>query len=176
MTDTFLEAYGPLLDGANVDLKAFSDTTYKRHVGARLQPVLDSMKWMKEHGIWLEVTTLVIPDLNDSPQELRDCASFIARELGVDTPWHISRFHPGFKMHDRSPTPAETLLKAGEIGREEGLHHIYVGNVYELSSQDTVCSSCGAVLLHRMGFQLVRNNLVDGCCPECGAETAGIFR
>ncbi len=175
MTEVFLAEYGPLLDAANVDLKAFNDRTYRRHVGARLQPVLDSMKWMQSHGIWLEVTTLVIPDLNDDPEELRECARFISKELGSETPWHISRFHPGYRMQDRPATPVETLVRAHEIGREEGLQHIYVGNVFELSAQDTVCSSCGSVLISRAGFQVVENKLQAGCCPECGDLLAGVF-
>ena len=175
MSESFLKAYAHLLDAANVDLKAFRDETYRRYVGARLQPVLDSMKRMKELGIWLEVTTLVIPGINDETAELRDAARFVAEELGTDTPWHISRFHPGYRMHDRPATPAEILLKARDIGREEGLQHIYIGNVYELESEATTCSSCGKVLIKRDGFIILENNLQDGCCTECGSELAGVF-
>ena len=110
----------PWLHAANVDLKAFRDETYKKVCGARLQPVLDSLKRMKELGVWVEVTTLVVPDMNDSEEELGDIAQFIAAELGVETPWHVSRFHPDYKMHDRGPTPAEHAapgLRAGPGGR-----------------------------------------------------------
>jgi len=101
--------HGPLLDAANVDLKAFRDETYRQVCGARLQPVLDSLKNMKELGVWVEVTTLVVPDMNDSVQELTDIAQFIAQELGTETPWHVSRFHPDYQMQDRGPTPAVRL-------------------------------------------------------------------
>ncbi|MBN1265434.1 MAG: AmmeMemoRadiSam system radical SAM enzyme [Anaerolineales bacterium] len=175
MSADFLAAYAPLLDAANVDLKAFRDETYRRFVGARLQPVLDSMKRIKEHGIWLEVTTLVIPGINDEPVELREAANFIAVELGMDTPWHISRFHPGYKMHDRAATPVETLIQARDIGLEEGLHHIYIGNVFELDTENTTCSSCGHVLLQRAGYRIEKNALQDGCCPQCGSRLAGVF-
>jgi pyruvate formate lyase activating enzyme len=129
MTVEMLETFHPYLDAANVDLKAFRKKTYHRYVGAGLQPVLDSMKTMKRMGIWLEVTTLVIPGLNDDSAELRDEAQFIANELGVDTPWHISRFFPAYKMTDVPPTPLATLQRARQIGLEEGLHYVYVGNI-----------------------------------------------
>jgi pyruvate formate lyase activating enzyme len=112
MSTEMLEAFHPYLDAANVDLKAFRKETYLRYVGAGLQPVLDNLKLMKRLGIWIEVTTLVIPNLNDDPSELRDVARFIVQELGANTPWHISRFFPGYKMTDRSPTPIQKLYKA----------------------------------------------------------------
>jgi len=175
MSRSFLDACNGLLDAANVDLKAFRDETYRRHVGARLQPVLDSLKALYELGIWLEVTTLVVPGINDDEGELRDAARFIAAELGTEVPWHLSRFHPGYRMQDRPPTPAGTLLRARDIGREEGLQHIYIGNVYELSAEDTICSSCGQVLLARTGFHVTGNFLQEGCCPQCGSRLAGVF-
>ena len=121
MTAEMLDMFHPRLDAANIDLKAFREKTYHRYVGAGLQPVLDSMKAMKQLGIWLEVTTLVIPGLNDDSAELREAAQFVAQELGVDTPWHISRFFPAYKMTDVPPTPLATLQQARQIGLEEGL-------------------------------------------------------
>jgi pyruvate formate lyase activating enzyme len=174
MTEEMLETFDPYLDGANVDLKAFRDETYKRYVGARLQPILDSLKTMKRLGIWVEVTTLVIPDLNDDPSELRDAARFVAQELGVDTPWHISRFFPAYQMTDRPFTPVETLRRAREIGLEEGLRYVYVGNTPGEGREDTICPGCGRTLIRRHGFGVLSNAVRGGCCPDCGTAIAGV--
>jgi pyruvate formate lyase activating enzyme len=168
-----LETFQPYLDAANVDLKAFRDETYREYVGARLQPVLDAMKTMKRLGIWLEVTTLVVPGINDDPVELRDAASFVAQELGVETPWHISRFFPAYEMTDVPSTPIETLRRAREIGLEAGLRYVYVGNVMDESN--TVCHACGKTLIRRSGFGVVENRVgLEGRCPDCGALLAGV--
>ena len=173
MTAEMLETFHPYLDAANVDLKAFCDETYRRYVGARLQPVLDSLKRMKALGIWLEVTTLVIPGINDDPAELRDAAQFVAHELGTDTPWHISRFFPAYKMMDVPPTPVATLRQAREIGLETGLHHVYVGNV--LGEENTFCHHCGRLLIRRAGYRILENHVQpDGRCPDCGTPLVGV--
>jgi pyruvate formate lyase activating enzyme len=173
MTPAMLEMTQPWLDAANVDLKAFRDETYRRYIGARLQPVLDSLKQMKALGIWLEVTTLIVPGLNDDPAELGDLAEFLCRELGADTPWHISRFFPHYRMHNVPPTPITTLHRAEEIGRAAGIKHIYLGNVAE--ETDTTCPGCGKVLIRRAGFDLVGNAIREnGHCPACGEVVAGI--
>jgi pyruvate formate lyase activating enzyme len=174
MTEAMLTMFAPYLDAANVDLKAFHNVTYQRYVGARLQPVLDSMKTMKRLSIWLEVTTLIIPDLNDDPAELRDAAAFVAQELGPETPWHISRFYPAYKMLDRASTPIETLKHAKEIGLSEGLKFVYVGNAPSAGDEDTYCPQCGCVLIRRHGFGVLANHVQDGHCPDCGAPVAGI--
>jgi pyruvate formate lyase activating enzyme len=174
MTEAMLTMFAPYLDAANVDLKAFNDATYKRYVGGHLQPELDSMKTVKRLGIWLEVTTLVIPGLNDDPAEIRDAAAFVAQELGPETPWHISRFYPAYKMLDRPPTPVETLNHAKEIGLSEGLKFVYVGNVPSAGDEDTCCPKCGLVLIRRHGFGVLANHVQDGHCPHCGAPIAGI--
>lgn len=171
MTGEMLDLFHPYLDAANVDLKAFRDEVYREYVGARLQPVLDSMIKMKELGIWVEVTTLVIPDVNDDPAELRDAARFVAQELGVETPWHISRFFPSYLMTDVPPTPVSVLRRAAEIGQEEGLRYVYTGNV--AGEQDTLCHGCGRVLLSRSGYTILRNYLEDGRCPDCETPLAG---
>ena len=173
MTEGMLETFHPYLDAANVDLKAFRDKTYEKFVGARLQPVLDNLKVMKRLGMWLEVTTLVIPGINDDPAELQDAASFVAQELGVETPWHISRFFPAYEMTDVSPTPVSTLRRAREIGLEVGLKYIYIGNVPDDGNQDTTCPECGGVVTRRHGFA-VTNRIRNGRCPDCGASIAGI--
>jgi pyruvate formate lyase activating enzyme len=173
MTEEMLETLHPYLDAANVDLKAFRDETYRKYVGARLQPVLDSLKAMRRLGIWLEVTTLVIPGINDDPEELRDAAKFVAEELGVDTPWHISRFFPAYEMIDVTPTPEGTLQRAREIGLEAGLHYVYVGNVR--GEENTLCRSCGRLLIRRSGYLILENKIKAGQrCADCGARIAGV--
>jgi pyruvate formate lyase activating enzyme len=163
------------IDAANVDLKAFKDETYRKVCGARLQPVLDTIEGMKKCGLWVEVTTLVIPGLNDSEEELRDIADFIFHcDPGI--PWHVSRFHPAYKMLDRQSTPLETLRKAQEIGKEAGLKYIYTGNFPGDDGENTRCGQCGALLIHRWGFQVQSNRIQDGKCPECGAEQPGIWK
>jgi len=167
MTREMLEKFHPYLDAANVDLKAFRKETYHRYVGAGLQAVLDSLKLMKQMGIWIEVTTLVIPGLNDDPLELRDVARFIAQELGPDTPWHLSRFFPAYKMTDRQPTPMKTLLRAQETGREEGLRYIYLGNTP--GESNTSCPQCGRLLIRRHGYWIVsgeeHKRSIEICMP-----------
>ncbi len=128
MTEEMLRLFAPRLDAANVDLKAFSDEFYRKQCGARLQPVLDSLRMMKALGIWVEVTTLLIPGLNDGEEELRDLAGFI-RSLGAETPWHISRFHPRYRMMETPPTPAASIHRATGIGKSVGLKYVYSGNI-----------------------------------------------
>ncbi len=173
MTTEAVETIAPYLDAANVDLKAFRDETYREYIGGRLQPVLNSLKRMKAFNIWLEVTTLVIPGLNDEPDELRDVARFIAQELGPETPWHISRFRPSYQMTDRPPTPISTLREAQAIGQDEGLYSVYVGNIP--GEGNTQCHQCGKVLIRRTGYRLVENNVdSDSRCPRCGTMVAGV--
>jgi pyruvate formate lyase activating enzyme len=173
MTKEMLETFHPYLDAANVDLKAFRNETYHHYVGAGLQPILDSMKRMKQMGFWLEVTTLLIPGLNDNPDELRDAARFIVQELGVDTPWHISRFFPAYRMTDRPPTPIRTLNKARDIGLEEGLRYVYMGNVD--GESNTICYHCGRLLIRRKGYWIAENHIRKGNCPACGTPVSGVW-
>jgi pyruvate formate lyase activating enzyme len=142
MTTETLRTIKPYLDAANVDLKGFRDETYRKYVGARLQPVLDSLREMKRLGIWIEVTTLVVPGVNDDPAELENAAKFVANDLGVDTPWHISRFFPAYKMTDASPTAVATLQRARQIGLEAGLRYVYLGNVR--GEENTFCPGVGS--------------------------------
>ncbi len=164
----------PLIDAANVDLKAFRDRFYRRQCGASLQPVLDSLIMMKKRRIWLEVTTLVIPGLNDSDEELCDIAHFIATELGVDTPWHVSRFHPTYKLTDRPATPVSTLHRAREIGLEAGLRYVDEGNIPGSGGENTTCPGCGETVIRRMGYTIRSNHAHGGICEYCGAKIAGV--
>ena len=163
-----------LMDAANVDLKAFRDAFYRRECGARLQPVLDSLVYMKRHGVWLEVTTLVIPGRNDSEEELRDIARFIATELGTDTPWHVSRFHPTYRLTDVPPTPVATVRRARQIGLEEGLLYVYEGNVAFGDGESTLCPTCSRPVIERRGFLVLSNDTRDGACSHCGSTIHGV--
>lgn len=173
-TPAALEAIAPYLDAANVDLKAFSEKFYREVTGASLAGVLDCLRDYRRLGIWLEVTTLVIPGWNDDPDELRQLAGFIATELGRDVPWHVSAFHPTYQMLDRPPTPAATLKRAAAIGREAGLHHVYVGNLPVAGGEDTCCPQCGVTVINRRGFQLLDQVIEHGRCRSCGAVIAGV--
>jgi pyruvate formate lyase activating enzyme len=164
-----LEAIQPWLHGANVDLKSFRDFFYRRVCRARLTPVLDTLKRMKALGIWVEVTTLVIPGLNDDEGELRDIARFI-HGLGEDVPWHVSAFHPTYKLTDRSRTPVGSLRRAWEIGKEEGLLFVYMGNVPGDEGENTYCPGCGTCVIRRFGFQVLSLELEDGKCHRCSRE------
>ena len=165
-----------LIDAANIDLKAFSENFYKEICGARLAPVLENLKTIRELGWWLEVTTLVIPELNDSQSELSDLAQFIARELGSGTPWHISRFFPQYRMLDRPPTPLERLEVAAQAGRAAGLKYVYQGNLPGGEHGDTVCPQCGLVLVKRRGFTVLENKLASGACSQCGHAVPGVWK
>jgi pyruvate formate lyase activating enzyme len=173
ITPETLDMFHQYLDAANVDLKSFCKETYRRYIGGRLQPVLDALKAIKQLGIWLEVPTLVIPNLNDDSSELRDIASFISQELGADTPWHISRFYPGFKMTDRPPTPIQTPKRARDIGLSEGLNYVYLGNI--LDESNTNCPQCGQLLIRRHGYQVLENHFHDGSCSTCGESIPGVW-
>jgi pyruvate formate lyase activating enzyme len=174
MTAETIETIAPYLTAANVDLKSFSDEFYKKQCGARLNPVLDSLKKMKELGIWVEITTLLIPTLNDSAEELQDIARFIAG-LGKETPWHISRFHPQFKMQSLPVTPLASLHQAAEIGKQAGLKYVYSGNVPGDDGENTRCFHCGKLLIERYGYKIVSMNLKGDKCSNCGTELEGVF-
>lgn len=161
-----LEAIQPWLHGANVDLKSFRDSFYRRICRARLAPVLETLKRMRSLGIWLEVTTLLIPGRNDGEEELRDIARFL-RELGEEVPWHVSAYYPTYRMTDRPRTPVRTLRRAWEIGREEGLLFVYTGNVPGDEGEHTFCPQCGTCVIRRHGFQVLSMHLERGRCHQC---------
>ncbi len=175
MTSEMLTMLSPYLDAANVDLKSFRDEFYRKYCGGRLQPVLESLRKMKELGIWVEVTTLLIPDLNDSNKELGRIAAFIA-SLGTETPWHISRFHPEYNMTDRPATSSSSIHEAVKIGKSFGLKHVYSGNLPGDSGENTFCPGCGRLLIGRYGFSIEQIALKNSTCPYCGAKIDGIFK
>ncbi len=166
MTPQAREIILPYLHAANVDLKGFTERYYRRLCGARLQPVLDTIRELYRNGVETEVTTLVIPEENDSDEELRDIARFLA-SVSPDLPWHISRFFPTFELTERPPTPIETLRRAVRIGREEGLRYVYMGNVPAEGTEDTLCPQCGTTVIRRSAFQAAVEERADRCAA-CG--------
>lgn len=174
MTAECLEELSGVLDAANVDVKSFSDDFYRKVCGARLAPVLESIVEMRRLGIWVEVTTLIIPGYNDSQEELREIARWIYR-TDKAMPWHISAFYPTYKLLDAPPTSAETLVRAREIGLEEGLRYVYTGNIPGLSGECTYCYSCGRLLIERRGFSVGEVLLEESKCPECNALIDGVW-
>ena len=164
----------PWLDGINVDLKAFTEAYYRDLCKARLAPVLETIRYIAQKtDIWLELTTLIVPGKNDSDDELRTIVEFIAHETSVDTPWHVSRFYPQYKMGDTRPTEEKVLERAYDIGRQAGLRYVYTGNLPGVRTESTYCYSCGALLIDREGYQVKQNLIDDHRCPRCGAEIAG---
>jgi len=174
ITPEALSLIRPVLDAANIDLKSFSDDFYRKICGARLAPVLEAIQNYKQAGIWIEITTLIIPGQNDSDAELRQIAEFI-RSVGKEIPWHVSRFHPTYKLTDAGITPAETLKRARQIGIDAGLRYVYEGNLPG-EGEDTLCWSCSKKLIRRIGFQVIENTAANGVCGHCGALIDGIWK
>jgi len=175
MSQKALEMISPCLDAANVDLKAFTDGFYKTYCKARLEPVKENIRHMLNLGILVELTTLLIPGLNDDPQELASMAGYIARDLGPETPWHISLFHPCYRLTDRPATPVSSLMTAFEAGQKAGLYYVYTGNVPGLASENTFCRSCKALLVKRRGYRIENRLLPGGACPNCKTIAHGIY-
>jgi pyruvate formate lyase activating enzyme len=165
------------MDAANVDLKGFTEEFYEKTCYARLGNVLDTLVYLKkETPVWLEVTTLLIPGLNDSDDELNRAADWYAANLGPDVPWHFTAFHPDWRMLDVPPTPHQTLLRARDIARSRGLRYVYVGNVHDDTASSTYCPCCSKKLIGRDWFELTAWNLdAKGACADCGTCIAGVF-
>ncbi len=173
LTPEVVDLLAPVLDAIDIDLKGFDDRRHRRVCGAPLAPVLEGLRLVAQSPIWLEVTSLIIPAHNDSAAELQQLAEFVA-SLGVDVPWHVSRFHPDYKMTDREGTSAETLHRAYEAGKTAGLHHVYVGNLWGDDTESTRCPACDTVVIRRTGYTLRDAHLRDGACANCGTRIAGV--
>ena len=174
MTQECLKMIEPYLDAANVDIKAFNDKTYRTQIGGKLQPVLDSCKRLKSMGVWLEITTLIVPGVNDDPDELKALAAFIHDELGPETPWHLSRFYPQYQMADRAPTDARILYETEQMGETIGLDYVYLGNI--LGDNQTCCKHCGKTIISRSGYLTRITGLgAGGNCAACGTPLDGVF-
>jgi pyruvate formate lyase activating enzyme len=173
MTPEALETIRPYLDACNVDLKSFREEFYKTICKGHLEPVLSSIRLMKELGLWIEITTLIIPGQNDSEAELAEIARFIAG-VHPSIPWHISRFHPDYQFSDYQSTPIEVLRQAASIGKKEGLEFVYLGNVPG-EPVDTLCPRCGEPLIRRTALSVREKRLKGSSCPGCGAQVPGVF-
>jgi pyruvate formate lyase activating enzyme len=163
------------VDAANVDLKGFTDDFYREICSASLQPVLDALMLYRQEGVWLEVTHLVIPTLNDDLAQIRRMCRWLRDNLGADVPLHFSRFHPRYQLKNLPPTPVETLEEARQTALEEGLRYVYVGNVPGHPGESTYCPNCGKTIVGRIGYSITELNLEDGRCRFCGQEIAGVW-
>ncbi len=164
------------MDAANVDLKSFREGFYRRLCSAHLEPVLDTLRYIRrETGVWLEVTNLLIPGENDSDGELDELTGWLAAELGPDVPLHFSAFHPDYRLLDRPATSLATVQRARAIARRNGVRHAYCGNVRDPVGATTFCPGCGAPLIKRAGYVVDAWRLRDGACPDCGQRLAGVF-
>ena len=158
-----------MLDAANIDVKAFDESYYRRYCGGSLEPVLTALRIAHEEKVWVEVTNLIVPGGNDAPRMIADLCQWHMAHLGPDVPMHFSRFFPMYRMQDAAPTPLGTLQNAARIARDAGIRYVYVGNIATPSGEDTICPKCGRTLVQRQGFIVVRNDIRDGRCPYCGA-------
>jgi len=164
------------IDAANIDLKAISDDFYRQVCSATLKPVQKALVLARAGGILVEVTNLIIPTLNDKPEQIRELARWVRANLGGDTPMHFSRFFPRYKMRNLPPTSLKTLDLAREIAMSEGLNFVYIGNISSKEGQNTYCPDCKALLIERSGYTILQNRLTDGCCPDCAKEIYGVWK
>ncbi|MFH1126325.1 MAG: AmmeMemoRadiSam system radical SAM enzyme [Candidatus Altiarchaeota archaeon] len=174
-TTEALDMIKPYLHANNVDLKSFSDKFYRELCGARLEPVLETLKWHVRNKVWLEVTTLVVPGKNDSKEELRQIAEFIKNELADWVPWHVSRFYPHYRMNDKMPTQLNSIHDAYKIGKETGLKYVYTGNIQHENAENTYCPKCSELLVERYGFNVTKNRVKDSKCSKCSERIEGVW-
>jgi pyruvate formate lyase activating enzyme len=170
--DKAAEKIMPILDGINIDLKG-DDEFYKKVCGARIEPVKKNIKLMWDSGVWVEVTTLIIPGHNDSNETLKGLAEFLA-SVSTEMPWHVTAFYPMYKMSDVKSTSIEVIRKGVMIGKEAGLKYIYAGNVPS-ENENTVCRTCGETLIERVGYRIIRNSVTEAKCPKCGTTISGVW-
>lgn len=175
MSQEAARSLATVVDGINIDIKAFDEDFYRQVCKAKLQPVLDSVRRFHDRGVWVEVTTLLIPGLNDSDEQLQAIARFLV-DIDPHLPWHVTAFHPSYKMLNRPATPLTTLQRARTIGRSAGLHHVYAGNMPGEGGESTYCPGCGELLIKRVGYSIQQNSLPStGHCPRCHARVAGVW-
>jgi pyruvate formate lyase activating enzyme len=176
ITPAALAHIRPYLHAANIDLKGFSEKFYNEVVHATLKEVLESILEYKRLGIWIELTTLIIPNYNDSDEELRAIAGFVANDVGVDTPWHVTQFYPTYKLTDQSRTPVATLRRARQLGLDAGLRYVYEGNVPGEGGENTYCPGCSKLLIQRYGYFIESSSVEKGKCTECNFALDGVWR
>ena len=164
------------VDAANIDLKFISDDLYRRICSGTLKPVQDAMVTAKAAGVMVEVTNLIIPTLNDKPEQIGQLARWVRANLGSETPLHFSRFFPHYRMRNLPPTPAGTLDTAREIAKSEGLHYVYIGNILSKEGENTYCPECGGLLIERTRYTILQNRLTNGCCPDCARQIYGVWQ
>jgi pyruvate formate lyase activating enzyme len=170
-----LREVAPSLAAVKIDLKSFREKFYEEQIRGKLEPVLKTLQVIRELGVWLEIVVLLIPTLNDSAEEVRDLSLWVRKTLGPDVPVHFTRFHPTYRLTDLPPTPVSTLERSWKIGREAGLNFVYLGNVPGHPGENTTCPGCGEILIRRVGFRVIANNLVKGACPECSRKIPGVW-
>ena len=175
MSEKSLNLIAPYLDAINIDLKSFLEDFYQKICKGRLEPVKENIKKIWKMGIWIEITTLIIPGFNDSEKELKQIAKFLI-EVSKDIPWHISAFYPCYKMLNKSPTPQETLITAYKIGKKTGLRYVYTGNISNSNYESTYCPKCNALIIERWGMEVLENNLKNGKCSKCNTKIQGIWK
>ena len=168
-----VKAIAPFLDANNIDLKGDNEF-YRKICGAKLGPVLDTIKLMYEHGVWVEITTLIIPGYNDSEESLGGIIDFI-KSVDPSIPWHVTQFYPTYKLVDRPRTPLVTLRKARDMGIRRGLKYVYEGNVPGEGRENTYCPDCGELLVERSGYRILQNSIKDGTCPVCSTKIEGVW-
>jgi pyruvate formate lyase activating enzyme len=171
-----LREVAPLLSAIKIDLKSFRETYYEEQIRGKLEPVLKSLQVVRELGVWLEIVVLLVPTLNDSAEEVRDLSRWVHKTLGPDVPVHFTRFHPTYRLTDLPPTPVATLERSWDIGREAGLNYVHLGNVPGHLGENTVCPGCGEILIRRVGFRVIANNLDNGACPKCKRKIPGVWK
>jgi pyruvate formate lyase activating enzyme len=164
------------IDAANIDLKFISDDLYRRICSGTLKPVQNALVLAKASGVLVEVTNLVIPTLNDRPEQIRELARWIKAELGQETPLHFSGFYPQYRLLHLPPTSLQILEQAREIAISEGLDYVYIGNVHSKEGENTYCPGCKGLLIERKGYTILQNRLKNGCCPDCGKEIYGVWK
>ena len=164
------------IDGVNVDLKGFTERFYYKNTFSHLNDVLDTLIWLKnETGVWIELTTLIIPDENDSVEEIKNECDWITNNLGDEVPLHFTAFHPDFKMRDKNATPHSSLIQAKKIAEQSGIKYCYIGNVHDTKNQSTYCPNCKNLLIERDWYQIKLHNIKNGFCTKCGNKLAGTF-